>query len=77
MGFRDNKSQLKSQSEELVKQHIEYDGQLRVEYIYTAPTDATTGTPCSVVRYSYVGTSNRVDYMKESLSTWNIVWETF
>lgn len=75
--FRDNQSALKQQMKELVKQHIEYDGQLRVEYIYTAPTDAPNNSPCSVVRYSYNGTSNRVDYMKETKGVWLSAWETF
>lgn len=68
---------LKTQAHELVKQHIEYDGSNRMEYIYTVHADAPHGTPCSVVRYSYSGLSSRVVYMKEYTGTWDSSWELF
>lgn len=68
---------LKSQLHELVKQHIEYDASARPEYVYTVQASATNGTPCSVVRYSYVGVTPRIEFMKEYLGTWNSAWETF
>jgi len=68
---------LKTQAHELVKQHIEYDGQKRMEYVYTVRADAEDGTPCSVVRYSYVGLSARVQYMKEYTGTWDGSWDLF
>jgi len=68
---------LKTQAAELVKQHIEYDVNNRVEYVYTVHGDAANGIPCSVVRYSYVGLSSRVVYMKEYTSNWNSAWELF
>lgn len=68
---------LKTQAHELVKQHVEYDGSNRTEYVYTVHGDATNGTPCSVVRYSYDGVSSRVVFMKEYSSTWNIAWDLF
>lgn len=66
-----------TQANELVKQHIEYDGTSRTEYVYTVRADATNGSPCSVVRYSYDGLSARVVFMKEYTSTWNSAWDVF
>jgi len=68
---------LKTQAAELVKQHIEYDGSSRTEYIYTVHSDAANGTPCSVVRYSYSGITARVVFMKEYTSNWNGAWDLF
>lgn len=68
---------LKTQAHELVKQHIEFDGNSRVEYVYTARSDASNGTPCSVVRYSYDGISSRIVFMKEYTSTWDATWDLF
>lgn len=68
---------LKSQAHELVKQHVEYDGSNRVEYVYTVRADALNGTPCSVVRYAYVGATANVVFMKESTATWNVAWDLF
>lgn len=68
---------LKTQAHELVKQHVEYDGSSRTEYVYTVRADATNGTPCSVVRYSYSGSTSNVVFMKEYLSTWNSAWDLF
>ena len=66
-----------TQAHELVKQHIEYDGSSRTEYVYTARADAANGSPCSVVRYSYVLATPRVEFMKEYTSTWNSAWDLF
>ena len=66
-----------TQANEIVKQHIEYDGTNRTEYVYTVRADATNGSPCSVVRYSYDGLSARVVFMKEYTSTWNSAWDVF
>lgn len=66
-----------TQAHELVKQHVEYDGSNRVSYIYTVRADATNGTPCSVVRYSYNGLTTDVVFMKEYTSTWNSAWDLF
>ena len=68
---------LKTQAHELVKQHIEYDGSSRMEYVYTVRADALDLTPCSVVRYSYVGLTSKVAFMKEYTGTWLIAWDLF
>lgn len=68
---------LKTQLNELIKQHVEYDVNTRTEYVYTARADAVDGSPCSVVRYSYIGTTTRVQYMKEYTGLWNAAWEVF
>lgn len=66
-----NRSYLKTEASEFVKQYIAYDSSSRPEYIYVAPVDAANGAPCSVTRYSYDGTSSRVLKMKEYAGTWN------
>ena len=66
-----------TQMNELVKQHHEYDGSNRMEYVYTARADAPNGSPCSVVRYNYDGASSRVIFMKEYTGTWNSAWDVF
>lgn len=68
---------LKTQAHELVKQHIEYDGSNRAEYVYTVHSDAEDNTPCSVTRYSYDGISSRVVFMKEYTSAWDSAWDLF
>jgi len=68
---------LKTQAAELVKQHIEYDGSSRVEYVYTVRADALDLVPCSVVRYSYVGLTSKVVFMKEYAGVWLAVWDLF
>ena len=68
---------LKTQLHELVKQYVVYDGQARAEYVYTVRADAADQTPCSVVRYAYVGSSSRVEYMKEYTGIWDASWEAF
>ena len=68
---------LKTQAHELVKQHIEYDGTSRTEYVYTVRADALDLTPCSGVRYSYVGLTSKVVFMKEYTGTWLIAWDLF
>lgn len=68
---------LKTQQHELIKQHCEYDGSGRMQYVYTVRADAEDGTPCSVVRYAYDGLSSRVLYMKEDTAVWDAAWELF
>lgn len=73
-----NKSaSLKSILNEYSKSKQFFDGSDRLEYLYTAHIEAVTGTPCVVVRYSYVGATAKVDYVKEYEGTWDISWETF
>ena len=71
MAAGENKTMhLKTQLNELVKQYIAYDASLRTEYVYTAPTDAADGTPCTRVQYVYSGATTRIVKMKETVDTW-------
>lgn len=74
---QNNTAQLRTQAHEYIKQYITYDANDRPEYVYTAPAGCLDGAPCSVVRYSYSGVTNRVVYMKEEDSVWDTAWETF
>jgi len=77
MAASNDTGHLKTQAHELVKQYITYDGSSRAEYIYTVRADALNNTPCSVVRYAYIGTSSRVTYMKEYTGVWLTSFESF
>ena len=68
---------LTTQAHEFVKQHIEYDASARPEYVYTVRADAVNGTPCSVVRYAYVGATSRIEFMREYSASWNTAWDVF
>jgi hypothetical protein len=68
---------LKTQLNELIKQHCEYDGNGRLSFVYTVRADADHGTPCSVVRYGYAGTSSKVIFMKELTDVWDSSWDLF
>lgn len=67
---------LATQRDELVKQHVELDGQGRPEFVYTAQTDAAHGAFCTVVQYTYFNpTTTQVENMKESNATWDSSWD--
>lgn len=66
---------LKTEQYEFTKSYITYDGLNRMEYVYTAPSDATDGYPCSVTQYAYVGSGSLVEKRKESDSTWDSSWD--
>jgi len=71
-----NREHLISQRDEFIKSYTTFDAQDRPEYIYTAPTDAADGTPCSQVQYMYraIG-SSQIQQMKESATTWQSAWD--
>lgn len=67
---------LKSQANELIKQHIEFDGFKRPSVVYTAQINVKAGQPCTTVTYQYLeDTSSRVSGMKEGVGTWNGAWD--
>lgn len=71
----DRTSRLKTTAYELVKQYMIYDGSGRLTSLYTAHTDAETGTPCVLTQYTYDGTSGRIEKRKESDATWDASWD--
>lgn len=66
---------LKTAEAELVKQYQELDAQGRPFKIYTAPTNATDGTPCLVTEiiYQSIGSSVMLG-KKEGYSEWDTTW---
>lgn len=66
----DKRSQLITQRDELIKQYVTFDGNNRVEYVYTCQTDTPDGGECTRVQYEYDGSSARIAKMKETLDTW-------
>jgi hypothetical protein len=59
---------------EYVKQKMLYDASGRLVAVYEARTDATDGEPALLTTYTYYGTSNRVDVMKEAEASWDGAW---
>lgn len=59
---------------EYVKQKMIYDDGGRLIAVYEARTEATGGEPALLTTYTYYGTSNRVDVMKEEESVWDASW---
>lgn len=72
---QDRRGRLITEAHEMVKQYLVYDGDGRVTDVYTAHTDAITGTPCSRTRYSYVTGTTRVEKRKEQDATWDTTWD--
>ncbi len=67
---------LSTQRDELIKSYTLFDIEGRVEYIYTAPTDAVHNTPCTVVQYVYVGpNTTQILAMKEGKARWDGAWD--
>lgn len=67
---------LKSQANELIKQHTTFDTSNRPTVVYTAPINAGNGKPCTTVTYQYLdSTSSRVTGMKEGIGQWNSAWD--
>jgi len=68
---------LSTQRDELIKSYTTFDIEGRVEYIYTAPTDAVRNTPCTVVQYVYnAPNSTQILAMKEGKARWDDAWDT-
>lgn len=69
-------SGLKSQANELLKQHIIYDSNQRAVLIFTSYYGAGEGTPCTGVAYEYVSpTSSQVARMAEFTYSWKAAWD--
>lgn len=60
---------------ELKKEFLVYDLQDRVIDIYQAHINASNGTPCLRTTYEYVGTSTRVEKMKETADVWSAAYD--
>jgi len=67
---------LKAHAQDGVKQYFAYDVASRMEYVYTAYTEAPNGAPCMVTQYTYVdASSNRVQKMKEYMGVWSVAYD--
>lgn len=77
MSVNSKTAELTTQRDELIKSHTEFDLEDRIEFIYTAPTDAVHNTPCTVVQYIYRGANTmQIRDMKEGKARWNGQWDT-
>jgi len=78
MGVNDSSTRtlaLQTQANELTKQHVVFDGLNRPTVITTAGAAAANGTPCSQVRYQYLGVTSLVTGMIEENATWDSSWD--
>jgi len=60
---------------ELSKQHMVYDANFRLEYLYEAMADCRNGEQCIVTRFSYVALTTRVQARKEYTTEWDSAWD--
>jgi hypothetical protein len=60
---------------EINKEYIEYDSDLRRAVTYRAPSWAQDGDPCVIVETVYYGSSKFVNGRKEGYSTWKGTFE--
>lgn len=71
MGTPTTKTELlKTILNELLKEHVEFDGLNRISKKYLAPISAEDGSPCFVIEYIYSGVSLIVKGRKEGYGTW-------
>lgn len=69
---------LKSHASEQVKQHIVYDAQERVKFVFTAYINAVQGTPCECTEYVYrdISSSQVKDRQERVYNTgWQENWD--
>lgn len=75
-GTVDKRVQFLTQAHELVKMYSTFDAQNRLEFVYTAPTEAGNGDPCTIVQYVYRSVSSMdIMKMKESNGNWDSTWD--
>jgi hypothetical protein len=67
---------IKSQIRDAVKEYTVYDGSNRISATYTAGTGTPDGGPCLKTTYTYWLTSNRIKLRVESVSAWQLAWES-
>lgn len=60
---------------EALKLYRIYDASQRVVQQFEAPINAVTGDLCLKTQYAYIGSSLRVQKMKESLAYWDSSWD--
>lgn len=75
MSANNDNSQLKTGMHEPVKQYQIFDGDGRVTHLYEARANAADGDPCMLTRFSYDGTSSRIEKTLESVASWDESWD--
>ena len=69
-------AQLTSEKFEYVKQYVEYDGQDRIQKVFTAPLHVAIDDSCSVTKYAYKdATGSKIRTRLEMKGTWNATME--
>jgi len=68
---------IKTALNEYTKSKQIFDGSGRLEYLYVAGIQAKNNDPCIVTRYTYIGATSNVDYVKEYEGKWLTSFETF
>lgn len=67
---------ISSHGKEAVKQWFVYDGLNRMVTVYVALTDAGDGDRCLRTDYTYIGSSARIQSMRESIAAWDAAWDS-
>lgn len=68
-------SHLRTNQREYIKSYITYDGSDRMSVVYEAKANAVHGTPCMKTTYTYVGSTARIQKMKEEAATWDSTYD--
>lgn len=60
---------------EAIKAHFVYDAFQRLTESYTALAGAEHGSRAIKTSYQYVGTTTKVENMKEEIAQWDAAWD--
>ena len=71
----DERSHVQTAQGERMKWHYVYDANGRVTDVYEVAAGAADATPCMRTRYTYVGSTTRVENALETTSTWDSTWD--
>lgn len=66
---------IKTSQQQYVKTHSVFDGSFRLTHIYEAASATTNGAPCMVTRFSYDGSSSRIENSVEEDAFWDSSWD--
>ena len=73
--IRNPNDQIMNAKTDLMKWHYEYDVYERPIAVYECGANADHGAQCMKTTYTYVGTSSAIVGAKETVSTWDSVWD--
>ena len=75
MTTTDNTGHITTNSREIIKSYITYDGSDRMSVVYEARSGALNDEPCLKTTYTYVTGTTRVEKMKEETALWSSAYD--